>query len=278
MKVFKFNTDFEKFRKIVVKVGTSTLTHDTGMVNLRKMELLVKVLSDLENSGKKIILVSSGAVSAGFTKIGFTSRPKETAQKQASAAVGQCELMNMYDRLFSQYGHKIAQVLLTKDALDNPERRKNCANTFEVLLNMNCIPVVNENDTVSSVEIEFGGNDTLSAYVATITEADLIINLSDVDGFFDSDPRKDPNARLIPLVTHINEEISSAASSAGTVRGTGGMIAKLKAAGIAAEAGIPMIIANGVNPDILYNITEGTFRGTMFTCENITAEEKELEH
>ena len=275
---FKYNTDFEKFKKIVVKVGTSTLTHETGMVNLRKMEILVNVLSDLQNSGKKIILVSSGAVSAGFTKIGFTSRPTLTSEKQASAAVGQCELMNMYDRLFSQYGHKIAQVLLTKDALDNPERRQNCSNTFNVLLDMNCIPIVNENDTVSSVEIEFGGNDTLSAYVATITKADLIINLSDVDGFFISDPRKNAGAELIPLVTHINEQVSSAASEAGTQRGTGGMIAKLKAAGIASGADIPMIIANGVDPRILYNISNGIFRGTLFTNDNISVEEVEIEH
>lgn len=278
MTVFRYNTDFSKFTTIVVKVGTSTLTHETGMVNLRKIELLVKVLSDLQNSGKKIILVSSGAVSAGFAKIGFTDRPKLTAEKQAAAAVGQCELMNMYDSLFSQYGHKIAQVLLTKDVVDNPVRRENCINTFEVLLRMNCIPIINENDTISSVELEFGGNDTLSAYVASITKADLVINLSDVDGFYDKNPREDATARLIPLVTHISDEISSFAKSAGTARGTGGMIAKLKAAGIAAEAGIPMIIANGVNPRILYHIVEGTFRGTLFTNDNITAEELELEH
>lgn len=278
MTVFKFNIDFSKYKTIVVKVGTSTLTHETGMVNLRKIELLVKVLSDLQNSGKKIILVSSGAVSAGFAKIGFTDRPKLTAEKQAAAAVGQCELMNMYDTLFSQYGHKVAQVLLTKDVVDNPTRRENCVNTFEVLLKMNCIPIINENDTISSVELEFGGNDTLSAYVATITKADIVINLSDVDGFFDSNPRENPDAKLIPLVNHISDEISSFAKSAGTARGTGGMIAKLRAAGIAAEAGIPMIIANGVNPRILYHIVEGTFRGTLFTSENITAEELELEH
>lgn len=278
MTVFKFNTDFEKFKTIVVKVGTSTLTHETGMVNLRKIELLVKVLSDLQNSGKKIILVSSGAVGAGFAKIGFTSRPKITAEKQAAAAVGQCELMSMYDRLFSQYGHKVAQVLLTKDVVDNPVRRENCVNTFEVLLKMNCIPIINENDTISSVELEFGGNDTLSAYVASITKADLIINLSDVDGFFDKNPREYPDAKLIPLVTHIDEKISASASDAGTERGTGGMIAKLKAVTIAAEAGIPMIIANSANPRILYHIVEGTFRGTLFTDENITVEEEELEH
>ena len=278
MTVFKFNTDFSKYKTIVVKVGTSTLTHETGMVNLRKIELLVKVLSDLQNSGKKIILVSSGAVSAGFAKIGFTDRPKLTAEKQAAAAVGQCELMNMYDNLFGQYGHKVAQVLLTKDVVDNPVRRENCVNTFEVLLRMNCIPVINENDTISSVELEFGGNDTLSAYVATITDADLVINLSDVDGFYDKNPREDTDAKLIPLVTHISDEISSFAKSAGTARGTGGMIAKLKAAGIAAQAGIPMIIANGVNPRILYHIVEGTFRGTLFTNENITVEEMQLEH
>ena len=278
MTVFKYNTDFSKYKTIVVKVGTSTLTHETGMVNLRKIELLVEVLSDLQNSGKKIILVSSGAVSAGFAKIGFTDRPKKTAEKQAAAAVGQCELMNMYDRLFSQYGHKVAQVLLTKDVVDNPVRRENCVNTFEVLLKMNCIPIINENDTISSVELEFGGNDTLSAYVASITNADLVINLSDVDGFFDTDPRQDPNARIIPLVTHISDEIASFAKSAGTERGTGGMIAKLKAASIAGEAGVPMVIANGTNPRILYHIAGGVFRGTLFTNENITAEEIEIEH
>lgn len=278
MTAHKYNTDFTKFRTIVVKVGTSTLTHHTGMVNLRKIELLVKVLSDLQNSGKKIILVSSGAVSAGFAKIGFTDRPKITAEKQAAAAVGQCELMNMYDRLFSQYGHKVAQVLLTKDVVDNPIRRENCINTFEVLLRMNCIPIINENDTISSLELEFGGNDTLSAYVAAITHADLVINLSDVDGFFDQDPRLDPDAKLIPLVKHIDEEISSFAKSAGTERGTGGMIAKLKAVNIVSEQNIPMVIANGTNPRILYHIVEGCFRGTLFTNDDITAEEVEIEH
>ena len=269
---------FENTKRIVIKVGTSTLTYGGGGINIRRVEKLVKVLSDLKNSGREVILVSSGAIGVGMGMLGIKKRPDCVKDKQALAAIGQCELMNFYSRLFDGYNHNVAQVLLTKDVVDNPVRRENCVNTFEVLLRMNCIPIINENDTISSVELEFGGNDTLSAYVASITNADLVINLSDVDGFYDKDPRKDPQAKIIPLVSHINEEISSFAQSAGTSRGTGGMIAKLKAAGIAAESGIPMIIANGVNPRILYHIAEGTFRGTLFTSENITLEELDVEH
>lgn len=251
-------------KKIVIKVGTSTLTYGSGMLNLRKIEELCKVICDLQNSGKNIILVSSGAVSAGRAKLGIGSAKLSVEEKQAAAAAGQCQLMNMYERNMSVYGHEVAQILLTKDAVENPERRQHAENTFRILLGYGCIPVVNENDSVSYEEIKFGGNDTLSAYVARLCYADLLINLTDVDGLYDSDPRKNPDAKLIRRVADIDKEISSFASGAGTERGTGGMSAKLRAAADVMEHGIPMIIANGANPDVLYSIIEGEEVGTLF--------------
>lgn len=252
-------------KKIVIKVGTSTLTYDTGLLNLRKMEKLCRVICDLQNSGRKIILVSSGAISAGWSKIGLAKRPVTTEERQAAAAVGQNELMNYYDRNMEKYGKVVAQILLTKDTVDNPIRRHNAESTFKLLLEHGCIPIVNENDCVSSEEIQFGGNDTLSAYVACLADADLLINLSDVDGLYDSDPRKNPNAKHIDVVTDV-ESVLSMASGAGTDRGTGGMQVKLTAAKIVGEAGIPMIIANGENPSVLYDILEsdGHKIGTLF--------------
>ena len=256
--------NLKNFKRIVIKVGTSTLTHATGLLNLRKIEELCRILADLKNSGKELILVSSGAVSAGWNKMGLQHRPQNTEEKQAAAAVGQCELMNLYNRNILPYGHVIAQMLLTKDAIDNPDRRRNAENTFRLLLEKGCIPIVNENDSVSCEGINFGGNDTLSAYVACLSKADLLVNLSDVDGLYDTDPRKDPDAKLIPVVEDV-ASVMGAASGAGTERGTGGMTAKLHAAVITAEAGIPMMIANGVSPDILYRIIEdGENVGTIF--------------
>ena len=247
--------DFRSAKRVVVKVGTSTLTHKTGLLNLRKVEELCKVLCDLQNSGREMILVSSGAVSAGWNKMGLPHRPQNTEEKQAAAAVGQSELMNLYNRNILPYGHVIAQILLTKDVVDNEERRHNAENVFRLLLGNRCIPIVNENDSVSSEGVNFGGNDTLAAYVAEIAGADILINLSDVDGLYDSDPRKNPSAKKISVVTDITT-VDSVASGAGTERGTGGMLAKLEAAAHITACGIPMVIANGADPKILYTVLE----------------------
>ena len=256
---------FKESHRIVVKVGTSTLTHATGHLNLRRIERLVKVLSDLQNSGIQVILVSSGAVSAGVAKVGF-GKPSTTEEKQAMAAIGQSELMKIYDRFFSDYGHTVAQILMTKDVLTNPVRRTAAENTFRRLLEMRCLPIVNENDSVSTDELtKFGGNDILSAYVALLSGADLLLNLSDVDGLYDADPRTNPDASLIPRVDNI-DEIYEKAGGAGTDRGTGGMVAKLQAAKLVTEAGIPMFILNGHDPEILYTLMDGGHVGTLFTA------------
>lgn len=254
-------------RRIVVKIGTSTLTHSTGKLNLRRIELLTRALSDLKNGGLEIVLVSSGAVSAGIARLGITHRPRSTEEKQALAAVGQSELMKIYERFFSSYGQCIGQILMTKDVIDNEIRRAAAENTFEQLICMGCVPIVNENDSVSSEEINFGGNDTLSAYVALVTHADLLINLSDIDGLYDSDPRKNPQAKKILRVEKIDDTIYSYAGGAGTNRGTGGMATKIKAAEIVTNAGIPMIIVNGTDPEVLYRLIEGYGEGTYF-CAN----------
>lgn len=254
---------------IVVKVGTSTLTYSSGMLNLRRIEALVRTICDLQNSGKKMILVSSGAVSAGLAKIGFLSRPEKIEEKQAAAAVGQCELMNMYDRLFSSYGHKVAQILVTRYTIENEVMRRNAEGTFKVLIEMGCIPVVNENDCVSYEGLQFGGNDLLAAYVAVLAKADYIINMSDVDGLFDSDPRENPNAKLISRVERIDDSLLAIAGGAGSARGTGGMKAKINAALIASTNGIPSMIVNGANPEILYDIMDGKPCGTVFEIDKI---------
>ena len=250
-------------KTVVIKVGTSTLTYATGMLNLRRIESLITSVCDLQNEGRRIIFVSSGAVSAGLAKIGLLT-PEKIEDKQAAAAVGQCELLNLYATIFARYGHKIAQVLITKDVLENETMRINAENTFHVLLDLNCIPVVNENDTISFEGLKFGGNDTLSAYVAMLAKADLIINLSDVDGLFDSNPRTNPKAKLIPYVAEIDDSVMDMAGGTGTVRGTGGMQAKLLAAKLAVQAGIPMMIANGTERNILYDIFDGKEKGTYF--------------
>ena len=261
----KINTD--SIHRIVVKVGTSTLTHATGALNIRRIGALVQVLSDFKNAGKEIVLVSSGAVSAGVAKVG-AARPSTIAEKQAMAAIGQSELMRLYDQLFSLYGHTVAQVLLTRDVLDNPVRRGLAENTFESLLSMGCVPIVNENDPVSTDELtKFGGNDILSAYVAKVCRADVLINLSDVDGLYDKDPRKHPDAALIRQVDVLSDTHMAAAGGAGTERGTGGMEAKLRAAVLSTEAGIPMFIMNGHDPDILYRLLDGEHVGTYFTAK-----------
>ena len=258
---------FRDSKRIVVKVGTSTLTHATGHLNLRRIEKLVKVLSDMKNWGVQVVLVSSGAVSAGVAKIGLGHIPSTPEEKQAMAAIGQSELMKIYDRFFSDYGCTVAQVLMTKEVLTTPERRVAAENTFGRLLEMRCIPIVNENDSVSTDELtKFGGNDILSAYVAKLCSADLLLNMSDIDGLFDSDPRTNPDATLISRVENI-DAIMDSAGDAGTARGTGGMIAKLQAAKIVTEAGIPMFILNGHDPEILYTLMDGGHVGTYFTAK-----------
>lgn len=249
--------------RIVVKVGTSTLTHANGRLNLRRIEELCRALSDLKNSGIEIALVTSGAIGVGAAKLGLAERPADTCGKQAAAAVGQCELMNIYQKLFGEYGHIAAQMLLTRDIFDDKSRLTHAENAMQTIFTYNAIPVINENDSVSIVEIEFGDNDTLSALVAKLCGADLLVVLTDTDGLFDKDPRK-PGAKLISEVTEITPELTAGASGAGTSRGTGGMVTKLQAAQIVMDAGIDMVIANGNNIADLYKIVKGERIGTHF--------------
>ena len=266
-KVSFFMGLFQNCKRIVIKVGSSTLTHATGQLDLRRIENLAKTLSDLKNTGKEVILVSSGAVSAGIAKSGLGHRPVSLEEKQAMASIGQSELMKIYDRFFSDWGHKVAQILMTRDVVDNPVRRSAAENTFNTLLKMGCIPIVNENDAVSTDELtKFGGNDILSAHVANLCRADILINLSDIDGLYDSDPRKNANARFIERVDDI-DKILDFAGGAGTDRGTGGMEAKLTAAKMVTENGIPMFIMNGKAPEILYRLLDGEHVGTYFTAK-----------
>lgn len=257
----------KKIKRLAVKVGTSTLTYDTGLLNLRRVELLARVLSGIKNQGIDVVLISSGAVGVGMGKLGLARRPAETRGKQAVAAVGQVELMNIYSKFFSDYGNTVAQVLLTKDAVVYDERRTNAVNTFRTLFQLGVVPIVNENDVISSYELEFGDNDTLSAHVATLVEADLLIILSDIDGLFDKDPKTHMSARLIGRISEITERTYQTAGGAGSSRGTGGMVTKLNAVELAWKQGIDVVIANGENPHILYEIVEGKPRGTYFECK-----------
>ena len=250
--------------KIVIKVGTSTLAHATGRLNIKRIELLCKIVSDLRNAGHEIILVSSGAIGMGVGKLNLTERPRDVAGKQAAAAVGQCELMYTYDKLFSEYNHTVAQILLTADDLRNEDRHQNFENTMKRLLEMQVLPIINENDTVATEEIGIGDNDTLSAFVAVSVGADMLVLLSDIDGLFTADPHKDPNATLIERVDGIDDYIRSLGGEKGSALGTGGMATKLRAAEIATEGGCDMIIANGADPDCLYTIAEGKPVGTRF--------------
>lgn len=250
--------------RIVIKVGTSTLAHSTGRLNIRLVEELVKVISDVKNSGHEVILVSSGAIGMGVGKLSLKSRPEDIATKQAAAAVGQCELMYVYDRLFSDYNHVVAQILLTSTDVEDEKRKKNFESTLSRLLELGALPIINENDTVATEEIALGDNDTLSAVVSVCAEADLLIILSDIDGLFTADPHKDKSARLIPIVEKIDENIIAVAGGKGTALGTGGMATKLNAGKIVNAAGIDMAIANGANPEVLYDILSGSFKGTLF--------------
>lgn len=250
--------------RVVVKVGTSTLAYSTGHLNIRHMETLCKVLSDIKNAGFEVIVVSSGAVGMGMGKLSLGTRPSELSLKQAAAAVGQCELMYTYDKLFSEYNHTVAQLLITADDINDKDRKINFVNTILKLLELGVIPIINENDTVAVNELVIGDNDTLGAIVAQNIDADLLVILSDIDGLFTSDPHKDSSAKLIPVIEDITPEIEALAGGAGTAVGTGGMITKLSAAKIATSAGCDMIIANGQDPHILYDIVEGRSVGTRF--------------
>lgn len=258
------NIDTSDIKNVVVKVGTSTLTYCNGKLNLDRIDKLCFVLADLKNRGVKVTLVSSGAIGVGVAKLGLAERPKDTKGKQAAAAVGQCELMFLYDKLFSQYGCKTAQVLLTKDVVVDDKRRENARNTFKTLLELDVIPIVNENDAVSVEEIEFGDNDTLSAMVASIVDANMLIIMSDIDGLYDADPRNNPEAKIIHKVEIIDDEIKNMASGAGTSRGTGGMITKILAAEIAKENNVKTVICNGENPRVVEEIMSGKIDGTIF--------------
>lgn len=252
--------------RIVVKVGTSTLAHATGRLNIRHVEELVKVLSDLKNAGHQIILVSSGAIGMGVGKLNLPGKPTDMPTKQAAAAVGQCELMYTYDRLFLQYSHTVAQVLLTGEDVDHPERRENFENTMERLLELGALPVINENDTIATAEIKVGDNDTLGAIVACCVKADLLVLLSDIEGLYTADPRKDPDAKLIPTVEEVTPEIEALAGGVGSSLGTGGMATKLRAAKMVTAQGCDMVITNGAYPQRLYDIAAGKDVGTRFVA------------
>lgn len=250
--------------KLVVKIGTSTLTHASGCLNIRRIEMLVKTLSDIANAGNEVILVSSGAIAMGVGKLNLGERPQEIAGKQAAAAVGQCELMYTYDKLFSEYNRTVAQILLTADDLGIPERHTKFENTMEQLLAWHVLPIINENDTVSTEEIRIGDNDTLGAIVAASVRANLLVLMSDIDGLYDSDPHRNPEAKLIPEVHGLTDEILALGGGAGTARGTGGMATKLRAAQIATAAGCDMVIVNGEKPELLYRLLDGEAVGTRF--------------
>lgn len=254
-------------KRIVVKVGTSTLTYETGKMNIRRIKKLVEVLSDLKNSGKQVVLVTSGAIGVGVGKLGLSSKPKDTPGRQAAATVGQCELMFMYDKLFSEYGHITGQILVTRLDFENDERKNNLMNCFDKLFEYGAIPVVNENDAVAVEEIVFGDNDNLSAIVARLIKADGLVILSDIDGLYSGNPKTDDDAVLIPVVDKITEEIENLAGGAGSNRGTGGMITKIHAAKVAGSAGIPTVIINGTNPEDIYRLIEGRQTGTFFRPE-----------
>jgi len=266
-------------KRIVVKVGTSTLTHESGAPNLRRMEQLARILSDLRGCGHEVILVFSGAIAAGTARLGLAKRPEELRMKQAAAAVGQCRMMHIFDQLFAEYNQSAAQILLTENDVEDPDRAEHLRGTFSALLEMGVIPVVNENDSVSSAEIEtgrqkvLGDNDSLSAVVAKLCKADLLVLFSDIDGLYDADPKANPEAKLLRRVEVLTPEILSMAGGAGTWRGTGGMATKLSAARIAMAAGCDMVIANGAYMEKLYGIVEGQDIGTRFYGRKTGAEE-----
>lgn len=251
--------------KIVIKIGTSTLAHATGHLNIRRVERLCKIISDIKNSGHQVILVSSGAIGMGVGKLGLLSRPTDIPTKQAAAAVGQCELMYTYDKLFSEHRHTVAQLLITGEDVANAQRHQNFSNTINRLLELGVLPIINENDTVSTAELGIGDNDTLAAIVAQSVKADKLVLLSDIAGLYTADPHTDPNARLISKVTALDDSVTALAGGSNGKQGTGGMVTKLHAAKICMDCGCDMIIANGADPENLYAIMDGREVGTTFT-------------
>lgn len=249
---------------VVVKVGTSTLSYPSGRLNFQRIERLAEVLSGLQRAGKKVLLVSSGAIAAGSGRMGIKARPSELSEKQALAALGQTGLMKIYQKFFDMRGQQVAQVLLTKDIVLVSERRINASNTLKSLIDMDIIPIINENDTVATEEIEFGDNDSLSAYVACLVGADLLVMMTDIDGLYSADPRTNPDAKLIPLVQHINADLEESAKGTGNNFGKGGMVTKIAAAAVCRADNIPVVIANGNRPSNLQNILSGETIGTLF--------------
>ncbi|NLW00740.1 MAG: glutamate 5-kinase [Clostridiales bacterium] len=256
--------EFKKAETIVIKVGTSTITHNNGTINFYVVEKLVRVLSDLKNENKNVVLVTSGAIGVGCSRMRLNKKPDSLPEKQALAAIGQVNLMHVYSKLLNEYGQIASQVLLTKDVIEDEQRKINAVNTFNTLFRYGSIPIVNENDTVATEEIEFGDNDTLSAIVAVLINADLLILLSDIDGLYDKNPKHYPDAKLIPVVRCITNEIEKISQNTDNSFGTGGMITKLAAARICNSHGIPMVIANGDNPYNICRIIDGEPVGTVF--------------
>ena len=253
--------------RIVVKIGTSTLTHATGHLNIRRVRALCQVISDIKNAGHEVILVSSGAIGMGVGKLGLQQRPKDIPTKQAAAAVGQCELMYIYDQLFGEYHHTVAQLLITGEDVTFEKRYTNFTNTLNRLLELRALPILNENDTIATEEIVIGDNDTLAAIVARSVNAELLVLLSDIDGLYTADPRKDPEAKLIPVVSVRDDSMRALAGVSGSQRGTGGMITRLQAAEICMSCGCDMVIANGNEPNHLYTILDGGQVGTRFLAK-----------
>ena len=260
--------EIKNMKRVVIKVGTSTLTHPSGQINIRHVEELVKVISDIKNSGYEIALVTSGAIGLGAARLGLKQKPKDTPSKQACAAIGQCELMNIYDKLFNEYNIIAAQVLLTKYVLSD-ERKENVENALEMIINKGAVPIVNENDVVAidELELEVSENDSLAAMMACLIKADLLIIMTDINGLYDKDPRANPDAKLISVVEEITPQIRLAAGDAGSSLGTGGMATKIRAADIAMSHGIDMLIVNGSRPKNLYDIFDGNDIGTYFKAK-----------
>ena len=265
-----YREELKNKKSIFIKIGTSSLTHpETGRLNLRKLEVLVREITDLHNQGKEIVLVSSGAIGVGAAALGMNGKPKELEKKQACAAVGQARLMMIYQKLFSEYNQTAAQILMTKNTMVDNLNRKNAKNTFEELLKLGAIPIVNENDSISTYEIQFGDNDTLSAVVAALIGADLLILLSDIDGLFTDDPNTNPDARFVEVVENMDEHFRNMGkASTGSRVGTGGMATKLTAAEIATAAGTDMIIANGADFHNIHKIVDGDNLGTLFAAQS----------
>ena len=253
--------------KLVIKVGTSTLTHKNGSLNIRRVEELCKIISDLKNAGHEIILVSSGAIGMGVGKLSLKERPTDMPTKQAAAAVGQCELMYIYDKLFSEYNHTVAQILITASDIKHEDRHENFSNTMNRLLELGVLPIINENDTIATEEIKVGDNDTLAAIVAVSAKAELLVLLSDIDGLYTADPKTDPDAKLIPVVEELTDDIMALAGGKGSELAVGGMKTKLSAAKICTDAGCDMMITNGSEPSRLYDVVDGKSVGTLFKAE-----------